>query len=198
MGAGIPQPHPPMSEEFIEHAGRYAPEGSENPIESALKRIFDELTLLSMRLDEIRPDLSDEPGILNEEEMYRYLNVGPKSLDRLIKNDNLPAYKRGGKRYFKRTEVDEWATRNRELTPKFKEAILNEQVRQYLASHPEPDYFSKPKSTVKRPSRPLTEEEQEAKEQESKRLLAEANAEAMRLVAAERAKRAKEKAEKDQ
>lgn len=55
---------------------------------------------------------------LTAEEAALYTGYALKGIYTLTSNKQIPHYKRNGKLYFKKTELDEWMTENRIMTEK--------------------------------------------------------------------------------
>lgn len=68
---------------------------------------------------------------LTAEEAALYTGYAIKGIYTLTSNKQIPHYKRNGKLYFKKTELDEWMTANRVMT----EQEISSKATTYVATH---------------------------------------------------------------
>ena len=69
--------------------------------------------------------------MLSAEEAATYTDYALKSIYDLTHKKKIPHYKKNGKLYFKKTELDEWMAEDRVLT----ERELNIRATTYVATH---------------------------------------------------------------
>lgn len=69
--------------------------------------------------------------ILTAEEASLYTGYALKWIYSLTSNKQIPHYKRNGKLYFKKTELDAWMTENRIMTAD----AINSKATTYVATH---------------------------------------------------------------
>ena len=69
--------------------------------------------------------------MLSAEEAATYTGYALKSIYFLTHKKQIPHYKKNGKLYFKKTELDEWMTEDRVLTQR----ELNVRATTYVATH---------------------------------------------------------------
>ena len=68
---------------------------------------------------------------LTADEAAIYTGYSIKGIYTLTSNKQIPHYKRNGKLYFKKTELDEWMTENRVLTTQ----AINSRAATYAVTH---------------------------------------------------------------
>ena len=80
----------------------------------ALKRIEERLARIEELLSDQRSDV--KKSLMNAEEVAKYTGYAKRYIYNLTRAKKIPHYKRDGKVFFKKEEIDEWLLENRVMS----------------------------------------------------------------------------------
>ncbi len=78
------------------------------------------------KIESFRND--DQDDFLTVSEVAAFLSLAKQTIYQLVSRNAIPSYKRFGRRYFSRQEVETWLLKGRSLSPEEADKLIDEQI----------------------------------------------------------------------
>ncbi len=88
-----------------------------------------QLHRIEERLNQIESARNDDrEDILTVTEVAEFLRLAPQTIYQLVSRKAIPSYKRFGRRYFSRREIETWLLKSRSLSPEEADRVIDAQI----------------------------------------------------------------------
>ena len=79
-----------------------------------------------IKLESFRKD--DQDDFMTVSEVAQFLSLAKQTIYQLVSRNAIPSYKRFGRRYFSRQEIEAWLLKGRSLSPAEADRLIDDQI----------------------------------------------------------------------
>lgn len=79
-----------------------------------------------IKLESFRKD--DQDDFMTVSEVAQFLSLAKQTIYQLVSRNAIPSFKRFGRRYFSRQEIEAWLLKGRSLSPEEADRLIDDQI----------------------------------------------------------------------